>query len=404
MFKALISKWLLRESPVEHTLPMAVGPSAAPLAHKGTSTPTITSYGDGGEAATWESLDRPETVGMAALRARATLDLGHYDGRWSCRSIAQRIKAGKAYQDWAEGRAAAPGSAGICSDGPSGASLPAPASNTSHLLEVDATVLGGVGATPAGKKALPAKTGRGPPRSPRPTPGAAGPAAAHAGAPELRKQLSAALRDLQAVRLEVEVAQLQRDHARAQLARLCGTQLGAEALAARRASHAEAGTSAAGDSQPRFVSPLEQGAATDAAPSASHVDIVVFGLPLPLGFGPEEAAAGFREFCQSSLGLPAPGFSVLRTGTCRSAHGLTPSSNVRPGTVVVARMEEGTAASIFAAKRRLPRSCLVSIDFDLPREQRLQRQQQRRLGGRALAARPRPPQPPAAAAPLGQTA
>ena len=107
---------------------------------------------------------------MAALRARATLDLGHCDGRWSCRSIVQHIKAGKAYQDWAEGRAAAPSSAGICSDGLSGANLPAPASNTSHLLDVDATVLGGVGATPAGKKALPAKTGRGPPPLPAPYP------------------------------------------------------------------------------------------------------------------------------------------------------------------------------------------------------------------------------------------
>lgn len=402
MYK-LLSKWFLREPQVEHTLPMAVGPSAAPLPHKGTSTPTIASYGME-EAATWESLDRPEAVGKAALRVRATLDLGHCDGRWSCRSIVQRIKAGKAYMDWAEGRETVPSSAGICSDGPSGASLAAPASTSSHLLEVDATVLGGVGVTPAGKKALPTKTRRGPPCAPCPTPGAAGPAAAHAEGAELRQQLSEALRVLQAVRLEAEVARLQRDHARAQLARPCGIQLGAEALAARRASHTEAGTSAAGDSQPRPVSPPEQGAATGAAPSANHVDIVVFGLPLPLGFGPEEAAAGLREFCKSSLGLPAPGFSVLRTGTCRSAHGLTPSSNVRPGTVVVVRMEEGAAASIFAAKRRLPRSCLVSIDFDLPREQRRHRQQQRRLGGRTLAARPRPPQPPAAAAPLGQTA
>lgn len=403
MYK-LLSKWFRWEPQVEHTLPMAVCPSAAPLAHKGASTPTIASYGMEG-AATWESLDCPEAVGKDALRVRATLDLGHCDGRWSCRTIVQRIKAGKAYRDWAEGRAAAaPGSAGICSDGPSGAPLAAPASTASHLLEVDATVLGGVGVTPAGKKALPTKTGRGTPCAPRPTPGAAGPAAAHAEGAELRQQLSEALHVLQAVRLEAEVARLQRDHARAQLVRPCGTQLGAEALAARRASHTEAGTSAAGDSQPLPVSPPEQGAATGAAPSANHVDIVVFGLPLPLGFGPEEAAAGLREFCKNSLGLSAPGFSVLRTGTCRSAHGLTPSSNVRPGTVVVVRMEEGSAASIFAAKRRLPRSCLVSIDFDLPREQRRHRQQQRRLGGRALAARPRPPQPPAAAAPPGQTA
>ena len=258
--------------------------------------------------------------------------------------------------------------------------------------------------TPARHEALPTHAGRGPPCSLRPTPSAAGLAAARAEALQLRQQLEAALRALHAVRREVEVARLQRDHARAQLARSGGDQLGAEALAARRASHTEAGTSAEGDSPPRSVSPPEQGAATDAAPSADLVDIVVFGLSLPLGFGPEEAAAGFGEFCKSSLGLPAPGFSVLRTGTCRSAHGLTPSSKVRPGTVVVVRMEEGVAASVFAAKRRLPRSCLVSIDFDLPREQRLKRQQQRRLGGRVLEARPRPPQPPAAAAPQGQTA
>ena len=200
------------------------------------------------------------------------------------------------------------------------------------------------------------------------------------------------------------MTRFQRDHARAQLGRPCGNQLGAKALAARRASHAEAGTSAAGDSQPLPVSPPEQGAATGAAPSANHVDIVVLGLPLPLGFGPEEAAAGLREFCKSSLGLSSP--RVLRPpdGDLPVCSWVDSQQQCPPWHGRGGEDGGGRCRLHLCSQTPVPRSCLVSINFDQPRKLRRQRQQHRQLGGRALAARPRPPQPPAAAAPPGQTA
>jgi hypothetical protein len=114
--------------------------------------------------------------------------------------------------------------------------------------------------------------------------------------------------------------------------------------------------------------------------------LVLFGLPLEAGASHQDASAAVHKFCSETLHLPSVVLpDIVRVAMCR-AH-TNGHRNQRPATVVVARMPAALALAIREAKRGLPSTCLVSIDEDCSRKERLRRQklrQQRRQVGQEV--------------------
>lgn len=111
--------------------------------------------------------------------------------------------------------------------------------------------------------------------------------------------------------------------------------------------------------------------------------LVFFGLPLEAGASHQDASAAVHKFCSETLHLQSVVLpDIVRMAMCRTH--TNGHHTQRPATVVVARMPAALALAIHEAKRGLPSTCLVSIDGDCSREERLRRQklrQQRRQVG-----------------------
>ena len=130
----------------------------------------------------------------------------------------------------------------------------------------------------------------------------------------------------------------------------------------------------------RLLQPGHTPEPLSSSPALTTKDLVFFGLPLGAGASAQDASTAVHKFCSETLHLPD--FSmpdIVRVVKC-SAQTIGHRAQ-RPATVVVARLPVPLASAVCEAKRRLPSTCLVSIDGDCSRKERLRRQklrQQRR--------------------------
>jgi hypothetical protein len=162
-----------------------------------------------------------------------------------------------------------------------------------------------------------------------------------------------------------------------------GELVAAEAQAAHPAEPAGAATQTASSEEPQAqrladVEELEEG---EIRPDS--VAIVFYGLGVRLGDSREVAASAVRRFAARELGVSSLGEIYVRR--IAKAKALHPS---RSPDILVAELSKEDKAAIWRAKRNLPPTCSVSIDFHRDRASHAAHLHARRL-------RMREPQPAA---------